>query len=258
MSINKTKKKKQDIDFFDDDFEVIYEGDLPDIHIDEEDDDYRDVLSNLSELDHTKRIDYVKENIDDDREDDRNDGRSRKSRRKRSGPGIPNLASPLRKTAKTGGRVLSRVLNLLLRCGTLILTGYVFYLLLQAFWDNLSAMGDPLKAVEEQNYALASYGGIGLFLLLVLFISFFRILLGSKKDSRNGRPVDSGRGLIPFIFIYAGSWAAALFCLAVPQSPEALAGVRSALLVYGSLCNDLFLPCAAGVILCLIRRFVLR
>lgn len=250
MSINGTAKIKKETDFFDDDFEVIYEGDLPDISIDDEDDDYRDVLSNLGELDHTRRIDYVKENIGSEDK--------KRPRKKRSLPGAPNLSAPLKKTAKTGVKAACRILNLALRCGALVLTGYLFWLILQAFWNNHGALGDPLKAVEEHNYALAAYGGIGLFLLLILFISFFRILSGSKKDSRNGRPADSGRGLIPFILIYAGSWCSALFCLAVPQSPQILAGVRSALLVYGGLCNTLFLPCAAGVILCLIRRFLIR
>lgn len=253
MSINRTANMKKNTDFFDDDFEVIYEGDLPDISIDDGDDDYRDVLSNLSELDHTKRIDYVKENVDNNNRNSRN-----QKRKKGSLPGTPHLAAPLKKTAKAGGKAVFRILNLILRCGTLALTAYLFWLILQAFWNNLTALGDPLKAVEEQNYALAAYGGIGLFLLLILVISFFRILFGSKKDSRNGRPVDSGRGLIPFILIYAGSWCSALFCLAVPQSPEALAGVRSALLVYGSLCNTLFLPCAAGAVLCLVRRILIR
>ena len=68
MSINRASSDNKQEDYsqyFDDDFEVIYEGDLPDLSVDEpEDDDYYDVLSNLSELDHTKKIDYVKENAD--------------------------------------------------------------------------------------------------------------------------------------------------------------------------------------------------
>ena len=58
MSMNTANKGK---DIFDNDFEVIYEGDLPDINIDT-DDNYKDVLSSLSDLDTTKHIDYVEEN----------------------------------------------------------------------------------------------------------------------------------------------------------------------------------------------------
>ena len=56
MSLSNKKKTQSTSDIFDDDFEVIYEGDLPDISIDD-DDDYRDVLSGLSDIDHT---DYIK------------------------------------------------------------------------------------------------------------------------------------------------------------------------------------------------------
>ena len=53
MSINNKKNTRRTTDIFDDDFEVIYEGELPDISIDDDDDDYRDVLSGLSDIDHT-------------------------------------------------------------------------------------------------------------------------------------------------------------------------------------------------------------
>ena len=61
MSINKDNFDNHDLDIFDDDFEVIYEGDLPDIPM-PEDDNFQDVLSNLSDLDRTKNIDYLEEN----------------------------------------------------------------------------------------------------------------------------------------------------------------------------------------------------
>ena len=60
MSLNNKKNTQTASDVFDDDFEVIYEGDLPDISIDDDnDDDYRDVLSGLSDIDHT---DYIRKN----------------------------------------------------------------------------------------------------------------------------------------------------------------------------------------------------
>ncbi len=58
MSLSNKKKTQSTSDIFNDDFEVIYEGDLPDISIDD-DDDYRDVLSGLSDIDHT---DYIRKN----------------------------------------------------------------------------------------------------------------------------------------------------------------------------------------------------
>ena len=50
MSINKK-------DFFDDDFEVIYEGDLPDLP-EENHDDYEDVLQKLADLDKEYETSY--------------------------------------------------------------------------------------------------------------------------------------------------------------------------------------------------------
>ena len=81
MSLNNKKKTPTTSDVFDDDFEVIYEGDLPDISIDDDDDDdYRDVLSGLSDIDHT---DYIRKNDYDrltKKLKDKNRKNSRKSR----------------------------------------------------------------------------------------------------------------------------------------------------------------------------------
>ena len=81
MSLNNKKKTPTASDVFDDDFEVIYEGDLPDISIDDDDDDdYRDVLSGLSDIDHT---DYIRKNDYDrltKKLKDKNRKNSRKSR----------------------------------------------------------------------------------------------------------------------------------------------------------------------------------
>ena len=71
MSINGNTVRKDTEDFFDDDFEVIYQEDFPDLNFfEDEDDDYRDVLSNLSELDDDDDIDYLEENYDYDEDED--------------------------------------------------------------------------------------------------------------------------------------------------------------------------------------------
>ena len=178
MSLNNKKKTPTASDVFDDDFEVIYEGDLPDISIDD-DDDYRDVLSGLSDIDHT---DYIRKNdydrltkklkdknrkisrksrnqkgkanffdtsyydedfldelddelydddiaMDDDYDDSRNGRKKEKNRRKKRGVKIPNVAKPVAKTAKTGGKILFKFINFLLRMGTLLLIAWIIYLL---------------------------------------------------------------------------------------------------------------------------------
>ena len=66
MMIDDKKNRETGIfnpeDFFEDDFEVIYEGDLPELPPEGLYDNYKDVLSSLSDLDDTGSIDYVAEN----------------------------------------------------------------------------------------------------------------------------------------------------------------------------------------------------
>ena len=129
MSINKEHLENHDLDIFDDDFEVIYEGGLPDIPM-PEDDNFQDVLSNLSDLDRTKNIDYLEENYTtsfdlDEKTKEKYEKASKKKKRKK----MPNLFKPLAKTAKTGGKAGAKAIykttNLLLRGATLILTGAI-------------------------------------------------------------------------------------------------------------------------------------
>lgn len=248
MSINRTSSGRQEnySQYFDDDFEVIYEGELPDLSVDEpEDDDYYDVLSNLSELDHTKKIDYVRENADTSLLRKMKQDRRRKRR-------TPDLVSPAAKTARAGAKTLKagtkavlRLTGLALKGASLILTAMIFWILVRTFWQNHSALGDPMSAVTEQNYALAAYGGIALFLLLVEGITFFTVLSCRQRS-----------GLFSFLFLYIGAFTSSLVYTLVPASPEPLQGVQAALLVYGSLRGPLLPLCAAGVISCLIRRLL--
>ena len=279
MSINKK-------DFFDDDFEVIYEGDLPDLP-EENHDDYEDVLQKLADLDkeyetsyhsrkpqgnnrndrfsdHNNDYDYDDYDYDDDYDDDGSRRRSKKGQRaeskkkKKKRRKIPNLLSPVSKTAKAGGKAAFKIANLILRAATLILIAIIFCILAVNFWRNYSAFGSIATAVAQKNYALAAYAVVAVFLLLFELITFFRVLSGSKKSGRKGRYVDTGRGLFSFLFIYAGSLLSALFYGLIPASPQPLAGVSGALLVYGSLRSTLFALCAAGVISGLIRKFAIR
>ena len=235
MSINKTK------DIFYDDFEVIYQEDYSDLlrdAADDDDDDYEDVLSTLSELDENRN----------------NKGKNRKKKRRKA----PNLVSPAAKTVKTGGKIVYKLVNLLLRTATLILTAVIFYVLAENFWKHHAAYGDVFRAFIEKNYVLAAYTGIALFLLLFEFFSFLMILTGSKKSDHKDRRLDTGKGLFSFIFIYAGAFLSYLLCGLIPSSPAFLQGVQGALNVYGSMHTTLLPLCIAGIISCLIRKFLVR
>ncbi|MDO4311610.1 MAG: hypothetical protein Q4C52_00825 [Eubacteriales bacterium] len=235
-------------DFFDDDFEVIYEEDLSDLQFKEEDDDYQDALSSLSELDN--------DGVDDDFSDRRRN--SDKEKRKKKKHGVPNLVSPAAKTAKAGGKAIYKIGSFLLRAATLILIAIITYTLGLSFWKNHSAYGNILHAVNEKNYILGAYAGVALFLLLFEIITFLLVLFGSKNGVRRGNPADKGRGLFSFLFIYTGSLLSSLFGGLIPASPAPLQGMQGALAVYGSLHSVLFTLCLAGVVSCLIRRFIIR
>lgn len=250
MSINRASSGKQEdySQYFDDDFEVIYEGDLPDLSMDEpKDDDYYDVLSNLSELDHTKKIDYVKENADTARL-----RREKKKQGKRWQ--MPNLLSPAGKTAKAGAKTLKtgakaalRILNLGLRCAALILSVMILFLLAQSFLGNYQPLGNVTTAVAEHNYALAAYAGVALFLLLIEGITCLSLLFSRYRS-----------GLFSFLFIYIGAFLSALIYPLIPVTEEPLQGLQAALIVYASLKDSLLPLCGAGVIICLIRRLLNR
>ena len=300
MSLNNKKKTQTASDVFDDDFEVIYEGDLPDISIDDDDDDYRDVLSGLSDIDHT---DYIRKNdydrltkklkdknrnqkgkdnffdtsyydedfldeLDDDLYDDSNamdddndshSGRKKdKSRRKKRGVKVPNVAKPVAKTAKAGGKILFKLINFLLRIGTLLLIAWIIYLLGLHFLANVGPFGNIISRLTAADQELIAYLAVAGVLVLYEIIIFFCVLGGSRKQGRDGNTIDNGRGLTSFIIIAAGSYLSAMFASLIPQIPAALQGIQSALTVYGSLKNTLLPICVAGVVSCIIRKFIIK
>lgn len=281
--IKNANDHSDDFDFFDGNFEVAYDEDLFDIP------DRRDLDNRNPHKDnHSNYEDHYKNNYEDDYEDDydyendydyedddyedvlscldeldpydseRSEEPKRKRRKKKKRKKLPNLLSPVAKTAKTGGKIIYKVVNLLLRCATLILMALIFYKLALAFWQNHSALGSAFTMINGKNYTLAAYFGVALFLLLFELIAFLLVLTSSKKGSHKGRPADKGRGLFSFIFIGGCSYLAWMLNPLVPTSPEPLQGVKAALTVYGSLHTALIGLCIAGVISCLIRKFFIR
>ena len=295
MSLSNKKKTQSTSNIFDDDFEVIYEGDLPDISIDD-DDDYRDVLSGLSDIDHT---DYIKKNdydrltkklknknkkagkknkkqskkdnffdtayydddifdeldddlyddeyeddydneYEDDYDDPRNNRQKEKKSRKNRGVKVPTVAHPVAKTAK------------------LLQIAWIIYLLGLHFLANAGSFGNIVSRLTSADQELIAYLAIGAVLLLYEVIIFFCVLGGSKKQGRRGKSIDNGRGLTSFIIIAVGSYLSAMFAVLIPQAPAALLGIHNALTVYGGLKDTLLPICIAGVVSCIIRKFIIK
>ena len=73
---------------------------------------------------------------------------------------------------------------------------------------------------------------------------------------------DVGRGRNSFIILYICSYAAFLYSDFIPENIEVLPagieilkGIKGALAVFGSLHNQLFVLCVAGVVSCVIRKY---
>ncbi|MDE6828875.1 MAG: hypothetical protein K2P34_00845, partial [Lachnospiraceae bacterium] len=168
------------------------------------------------------------------------------------------LAFPAARSVKTGGRIICKLVNLLLRSSALILTAIIIYTLTMNFWKNHSAYGSLFQVFTRENYILTAYLAVAGFLLLFELTAFLLILFAGKKTDRRGIRYDTGRGLFSFVFIYAGSYLSFFLNSLIPASPAPLQGIQGALLVYGSMRSALLPLCIAGIISCLIRRFVVR
>ena len=168
------------------------------------------------------------------------------------------LAFPAARSVKTGGRIICKLVNLLLRSAALILTAIIIYTLTMNFWKDHSAYGSLFQVFTGENYILTAYLAVAGFLLLFELTAFLLILFAGKKTDRRGIRYDTGRGLFSFVFIYAGSYLSFFLNSLIPASPAPLQGIQGALLVYGSMRSALLPLCIAGVISCLIRRFVVR
>ncbi len=287
MSINNRKSRENTADFFNDDFEVVYQEEeysnflRNELNDESTDDPYDSEYENErygTEYNNRRRdtdyggrsrrrsydrrsydryedIDYDDEDYNYDYDYDYDDNRrSRYKKRLLS----PDLISPASKTAATSIRFIYRLISLLLRSATLILIGIITYTLAVNFWENHREYGDIIHAVLEKNYILAAYAAVAAFLLLFQLFSFLFVLATSRRTDYRGRKVDTGSGLFSFVFIYAGSYLAFFFHSLVPVSPSPLLGIQGALKVYGSMRSVLLPLCIAGIISCLVRKFAVR
>ncbi|EEG74313.1 hypothetical protein CLOHYLEM_05572 [[Clostridium] hylemonae DSM 15053] len=252
---------------FDDDFEVIYDAlDELDEYIDYdddyeadafEDDTYSDDASGEDVQRNRQRPAGRKSRKQDGKNGSSNKSADKKDGRKKSRRNLPNLLSPAAKTVKAGGKAAGSIIRTVLKAASLLLTAIIIVLLAVSFWKGHTVYGNPAAAVAEKNYGLAAYFGFAALLLLFELISFFWILSGQKiKDGRRIRKLDTGRGLCSFVIIYAGSFLSSSFGSLIPEAPQALSGLKGAVTVYGSLDQTLFILCAAGLVSCLVRKFI--
>lgn len=234
MNINKDEIKKHPEDVFDSNFEVIYEGELPELPNDLGNDDYKDVLSNLSELDTTNSlgVDYLEQN-----------------RTKTFSNFAHTKTGRRRYYAEQKSKKTHSIADLFLQAATLVLIAVITGLLAVAFWKHNASFTNITAAILGHNYILGAYYGIALFILLTEWIAFLNVLLGGSA----GR----WHGMFSFLIIYLGSLLSHHFAGLIPSSPVLLQGIREALTIYGSLSQTLLPLCSMGIIFCIIQKMIM-
>lgn len=278
---NKKKQTNEFDNYFDDDFEVVYE-DLEDLgsYLSEDssdnNNDYDDYDGYDGDTDYYDYDDYDDDDdddyydddyYDDDYEDeyyesdDENsdydhtdpDDRTKKKKRRKNSK-IP-LAAPIRK----GGRILSNISASLIRSLTALL---ILAVMIFASWTFLRASapyGDIMEAVNTKTVplSLAAYLSVALIFLLSEFIALLWSMTKVRvRDQWGVHKEDTGRGLNSFLLVFLTSYAAFWINRFLPETPDIIYGLKGGLEVYGSMHNVLFGLCAAGIISCLIRKYL--
>ena len=289
---NKKKRTNEFDNYFDDDFEVVYE-DLEDLgsylsedssdnnddyddydgydgdtdyynDYDDDDDDYNDNYDDDDDDD-----DYDDNYYDDDdynsngrdskkkKRNDKQDPDSKKSKKKKR-RGLPNVGKPVANIAKTGINATKKLVGTILRAATLILIALIILILLKTFLSNAGSYGKILLLGQTKDTTLIAYLAVGAVLVGYELLNFFWAASRTRARSRHNNRLDTGRGLLSFVIIYAGSYLAAMFSHLIPSSPSWLTGVQGGLSIYGDLKATLLPLCIAGVVSCVVRKIIVR
>lgn len=283
---NKKKQTNEFDNYFDDDFEVVYE-DLDELgsYLSEDSSDNNDDYDDYDDYDgYDGDTDYYDDdddyddyddddNYDDDdydydynsngrdskkkKRNDKQDPDSKKSKKKKR-RGLPNVGKPVTNIAKTGINATKKLVGTILRAATLILIALIILTLLKAFLSNTGSYGKILLLGQTKDTILIAYLAVGAVLVGYELLNFFWAASRTRARSRHNNRLDTGRGLLSFVIIYAGSYLAAMFSHLIPSSPSWLTGVQGGLSIYGGLKATLLPLCIAGVVSCVVRKIIVR
>lgn len=275
---NKKKQTNEFDNYFDDDFEVVYE-DLEDLgsYLSEDssdnNDDYNDYDDYDGDTDYYDDYDDDYDYDDDDydnydynnnsrdskkkKRNDKQDPDSKKSKKKKR-RGLPNVGKPVANIAKTGINATKKKVGTILRAATLILIAIIILLLLKTFLTHAGTYGKILLLGQTKDAILIAYLAVGGVLIGYELLNFFWAASRTRARSRSNNRLDTGRGLLSFVIIYAGSYLAAMFSHLIPTSPSWLTGVQGGLSIYGGLKATLLPLCIAGVVSCVVRKIIVR
>lgn len=197
---------------------------------------------------------------DDDMDyDDDDDYDFPKSRRRKSGP--TRLAAPLQK----GSNALYKISKTFIRNLTILLILIIIVILAYNFYVGSAPYGDLKNSLESQAFSptFLAYAAVAAIVIFCEIIALFRSMTKERiRDEYGVHWEDVGRGRNSFIILYICSYAAFLFGDFIPENIEILPacieilkGIKGALAVFGSLHNQLFGLCVAGVVSCIIRKY---
>lgn len=199
---------------------------------------------------------YDDDDIDYDYDDDYD---FPKSSRRKSRP--TRLAAPLQK----GGNALYKVSKTFIRNLTILLILIIIAILAYNFYVGSAPYGDLENSLESQAFSptLLAYAAVAAIIIFCEIIALFRSMTKERiRDEYGVHWEDVGRGRNSFIILYICSYAAFLFSDFIPENIEVLPagieilkGIKGALAVFGSLHNQLFGLCVAGVVSCVIRKY---
>lgn len=210
---NKKKQTNEFDNYFDDDFEVVYE-DLEDLgsYLSEDssdnNNDYDDYDGYDGDTDYYDDYDdddddYDNDYYDDDynsngrdskkkKRNDKQDPDSKKSKKKKR-RGLPNVGKPVANIAKTGINATKKLVGTILRAATLILIALIILTLLKAFLSNAGSYGKILLLGQTKDTTLIAYLAVGAVLVGYELLNFFWAASRTRARSRHNNRLDTGR-----------------------------------------------------------------
>lgn len=286
--------QKKEHSYFDDDFEVTYEEEVPfqyntsRVDLDEDsitpyyaddfdndydndyDDDYDDYDDVYEDGDDYEYGDEYEDSYDDEYENDyeprsgrytnrqpskKPEKKRRRTKRRRSYRPT-RLAAPIQK----GGNALLKLVQTIVRNLSALLILAIIALMTYNFLRGSAPYGDIKEEIQTHAYTLRLLAYLVVPACLILFELCSMLWTMTRvrvRDEYGSYKEDVGRGLFSFIFIYLCSYAAFLIHDWIPEIHEILIGFKGSLDVFGSMHNALFGLCLAGVISCLFRKYSL-
>lgn len=180
-------------------------------------------------------------------------------RRTQAARPVKAVGSAAGKAGRTAGKAVGRGVCIALKCGCFVAMALIVLEFWQEFWKERGTLGEIWRVAADRNYAQGIYLGIaGIVLLYGVFSALW--LLGGRKmpDGNRVRTYDTGRGLTAFILFAVFVAAAGTAATFIPDSPQMLDGVKLALVVASRVRMVVLGCCAAGIVLCVIRKVIGR